>query len=109
AARQSDFVTARRYLKEAIAISQEVKSVHHRLINLGILGWIALKEGDLAGAGQLLGESVELCRQIDSRGQVVEVLAVLVAVWNGLGIGDGKTARLAGGVERVQLDTGHRM
>ena len=109
AARQGDFVTARRHLREAIAISQEVKSPHIKLLSLGILGWVAFKEDDLAGAGQLLCESVVICREIDSRGQVVEVLAVLVAVWQGQGPGKVETVRLAGGVERIQLDTGHRM
>lgn len=109
AARQGQFDTARHHLREAIAIGQEVKSIHIQLLSLGILGWIALKEGDLEEAGHLLRESVELCRQVDSRGEVVEVLAVLVGVWHGLGFGKAETVRLAGGVEKVQLDTGHRM
>jgi predicted ATPase/transcriptional regulator with XRE-family HTH domain len=101
--------TARHYLREAISISQEIKSPYTELIGQGILGWIALKEDHLEEAAQLLRQSMELCRQIDSRGQVVEALAVLIAVWQRLGAGKLETVRLAGGVERVQLDTGHRM
>jgi ATP/maltotriose-dependent transcriptional regulator MalT len=109
AALKGDFETARPYLNEAILIAQEVKSPYTRLICLGILGWIALKQGDPARAGQLLRESLELCRQVDSRGQAVEVPAVLVAVWNAAG-GQGEPAvRLAGAVESLQNATGHRL
>jgi hypothetical protein len=79
------------------------------LICLGILGWIALKEGDPAQAGQLLRESLELCGQVDSRGQAVEVLAVLVAAWQAAGRQRERTVRLAGAVESLQNATGHRL
>jgi predicted ATPase len=106
---KGDFESARPYLNEAILIAQEVKSSYTRLICLGILGWIALKEGDPSQAGQLLRESLELCGQVDSRGQAVEVLAVLVAAWQAAGRQRERTVQLAGTVESLQNATGHRL